>query len=308
MLASPNFRKVIDGTRGKLPSVLGCVIDAAQTGEAVAVAIDPKVGTTIVVITRAVANCDALSKLGGDRYVATIGGGSLVTERKQSVLGDPRWAWARDYLLSNPVAIAAELPARRILAVAQPDPLDGWVAIDALEATIVDKELNELAARWRSEGWSQLGTKLKTQRSGAQVIARLDNPQVDDVIGLINELAHVDSPPAKPPAFDCPAAGDLIKSCDARTHKLVVTSTKQMLESMTRADMEVVIDSGDIGGLRLVADAKQILHKGDIVLGLDSRRVGSQEQLDGMVAAIGKTAALAIRRDGVDLTVSISEQ
>src|SRR5258706_1849105 len=88
MLASPTFRKIIDATRSKLPGDLGCVVDAALTGEAVAVAVDPRVGTTIVVITRAFAgNCDALSKLGGDRYVATIGGGTLVTDRKQSVLG-----------------------------------------------------------------------------------------------------------------------------------------------------------------------------------------------------------------------------
>lgn len=310
MLASATFRKVIDGTRGKLPSDLGCVIDTALTSEAVAVAVDTRVGTTIVVVTRAfVGNCDALSKIGNDRYVATIGGGSLVSDRKQSVLGDPQWAWARDYLVSNPVAIAAELPARRMLAVAQPDPLDGWVAIDALEPTTVDKQLNELAARWRREGWSKLGTKLKTQRSGAQVIARLDKPEVDDVIALVNELTRDDASAAgKSPELACPPVSDSIKSCDAQTHKLVVASTKQMLESMTRVDVEPMIDSGDIAGVRLLSDAHQILRKGDIILGMDSRRVGSQEQLDSMVEAVGPTATLAIRRDGADLSVTISQQ
>ena len=310
MLASPTFRKIIDSTRGKLPSDLGCVIDTALSGEAVAVAVDPHIGTTIVVVTRAaVASCDALSKLGNDRYVATIGGGSLVSDRKQSVLGDPQWAWARDYLLSNPLAIAAELPARRMLAVAQPDPLDGWVAIDALEATTVDKELNELAARWRREGWSKLGTKLVTKRSGAQVIARLDKPDVDDVVALVNELTRDDATAvAKPDPFACPPTSDSIKSCDAKTHKLVVASTKQTLASMTRGEMEPVIDNGDIAGIRLLADAPLILRKGDIVLGLDSRRVGTQEQLASMVEAVGPTATLAFRRDGIDLTVTISEQ
>lgn len=308
-LATPDFRRVIDATRTKAPSDLGCVIDAALASEAIAVAFDARVGTTIIVVTRAfVGNCAALSKIGGDRYVATVGGGSLVTDRKKSVLASPQWEWAREYLVSNPVAIAAELPAKRVLAVAQPDPLDGWVAIDALEPTTIDKELGELGARWRSEGKTQLGTKLKTSRAGAQVVARLDKPDVDDLIALVNDLSSSAPPPRAQAAsaFACPPVSDLVKSCSQGT-SFVVSSTKQALASMTRTDLTVAIANGDIAGLRVERDAPLILRAGDTILGVDSRRVGSPEQLASLVESAGPKVGLAIRRDGVDTTLILSE-
>lgn len=313
LLATPSFRKLIDASRSKVPRDLGCVVDAALTSEAVAVAFDSRVGTTIVVVTRAfVGNCAAFSKLGADRYVATIGGGSVVSDRKQSVLGDTQWAWAREYLLTNPVAIAAELPAKRVLAVAQPDPLDGWVAIDSLEPTTIDKELNELGARWRSEGKMQIGTKLKTSRAGAQVVARLDKPEIDDLIAVVDDLVRNASPPraAPPPAFTCPAGNLLVKSCsDGKA--LVVTSTKQALAaiiySKLEPEFEPAIAGGEVIGLRVLHDTQLLLRAGDILLGIDTRRVGSRMQLLSMVLDAGSNVALAIRRDGVDVTVTVSE-
>ena len=99
--------------RARIPAELGCVVDIGLTSEAVAVAIDPQVGTTIVVVTRAfVGKCPLLSKVGPDEYVATLGGGTVVSDRKAAVLDDPQWARARDYLLHDPIAFAAELPGR----------------------------------------------------------------------------------------------------------------------------------------------------------------------------------------------------
>src|SRR5690348_11619852 len=46
-LATPTFRRVVDATRATVPSDLGCVIDTALTSEAVALAYDGRVGTTI---------------------------------------------------------------------------------------------------------------------------------------------------------------------------------------------------------------------------------------------------------------------
>jgi hypothetical protein len=310
MLASTSFRRVIEANRAKVPADLGCVIDTALTSEAVAVAIDPRIGTTIVIVTRAfVGNCPALSKLASDRYVATIGGGSLVTDRAKSVLVDPQWQWARDYLVSNPVAIAAELPGQRVLAVAQPDPIDGWVAIDALEPTAVDKQLNELAARWRTEGRTQLGTKLRTSRAGAQVVARLEKPDADDMIALVNELARAADgpPPPAPLPFTCPPPSASIETCTP-DHVLVTPSVKDALRQMTDTELEPVVDRGSIAGMRLLHDPPAVLRAGDVILGIDSRRVGSRAQLEQLVASAGKQAALAIRRDGVDVMVRLSEQ
>src|SRR5678815_1781648 len=40
-LARPTFRRVVDVARPRVPSSLGCVIDAALTGEAIALAVEP---------------------------------------------------------------------------------------------------------------------------------------------------------------------------------------------------------------------------------------------------------------------------
>jgi hypothetical protein len=230
-----------------------------------------------------------------------------VSDRKKSVLGDPQWEWAREYLLSNPIAIAAELPARRMLAVAQPEPLDGWLAIDAVDATAIDKQLGELSARWRSEG-KPIGTKLKTGRTGAQIVAKLDQPSPDDLIALVSDLVATADLPADTagPAFDCPKL-DIVKSCNRDGRQLIVTSTPDVLAAMTNAPMEPVVDNGDIAGVRLTEDAAVLLKKGDIIIGIEGNRIHTKDELLQHMKLSGRKASLGVRRGGVDVAVTVSE-
>ncbi|HSD86615.1 MAG TPA: hypothetical protein VLB44_03845 [Kofleriaceae bacterium] len=299
---------MIDAVRSRFPAELGCVIDAAMTSQSVAIGSDPRIGTTIVIVSRAfVANCPAMSNVGPDLYVATIGGG-LLSDGKKSVLKDPQWARAREYLLHDPIAIAAELPGRRIVAVAQPEPLDGWMAIDAANPTEVEAEINELVARWRRTSNAQLANKLRNTRKGAQVLVRIEKLDVDDLVALTTDLLRSSDAAAetKRPALVCPPLDDNIKACKDGS-QLTVGSVQSTLLAMTDIDMAPVVAGGDIVGLRLVADAPRLLRAGDIILGVNNRRLTTKEQLSAVLTDPGKKADVAIRRDGLDLVIRLSE-
>lgn len=283
--------------RARIPADLGCVVDIGLTSEAVAVAYDPQVGMTIVVVTRAfVSHCPLLSKVGTDEYVATLGGGTVVSERKQAVLDDPQWARARDYLLHDPVAVAAELPGQHMVGVAQPDPLDGWFAIDARDASELETSLRRIA-------------KLNIKRTGNQLLVTIPRPSVDDVITVATELARrADvSPSAAPPALTCVANAALFTGCKDGTH-YTAKSVPDALRALTDVDLVQVIGSGDIAGLRVEADTPLILREGDVIFGLGTRRITTKEQLAEVVRSSGKQASLAFRRDGIDYVIELSEQ
>lgn len=298
-LSTPAFRRIIDATRARVPAELGCVVDVALTSEAVAIAVDPQVGTTIVVVTRAfVGKCPLLSKVGADEYVATLGGGSIVTERKQSVLVDPQWGRARDYLLHDPFAIAAELPGQHMLGVAQPDPLDGWLTIDAPKSVdAIEKSLQSLRAE-----------KLAVKRKGTQLLVTLDRPTADDVIMLVTELARraESSPSSAAPTLACVTNAALFTSCKDGT-QYTAKSVPDALRAVTEGELVQVIGGGDLAGLRVVRDTPLILRAGDVIFGLGARRVTSKEQLADLIRSTGKQATLAFRRDGIDFVVELRE-
>jgi hypothetical protein len=295
-LASPSFRRVIDALRARIPAELGCVVDIGLTSEAVAVAIDPQVGTTIIVVTRAyVSRCPLLSKVGPDEYVATLGGGTIVSDRKAAVLDDPQWARARDYLLHDPVAFAAELPGEHMVGVAQPDPLDGWFAIDALDANAIEKSLHKI-------------DKLAIKRTKNQLLVTIPHPAVDDVITVAIDLLQLANaaPRAARPALACLANGALFTSCKEGTH-YTVKSVREALRALTAAELVQVIGSGDIAGLRVAQDTPLIFRAGDVITGLGPRRISTKAELTQVIESSGKTASLAFRRDGIDYVLELSE-
>jgi hypothetical protein len=282
--------------RARIPAELGCVVDIGLTSEAVAVAVDPQVGTTIVVVTRAfVSRCPLLSKVGADEYVATLGGGTIVSDRKAAVLDDPQWARARDYLLHDPVAFAAERPGEHMVGVAQPDPLDGWFAIDALDANAIEKSLAKIS-------------KLAVKRTKNQLLVTIAHPSVDDVITVAIDLLQLAnaSPPAARPALPCLPTGELFTSCKDGTH-YTVKSVREALRALTTGDIVPVIGSGDIAGLRVEHDTPLIFREGDVVIGLGPRRIISKPQLTQLIDSSGKAASLAFRRDGIDYVLELSE-
>jgi hypothetical protein len=280
--------------RARIPAELGCVVDVSLTSEAVAVAVDPRVGTTIVVITRAfVSKCPLLSKIGADEYVATLGGGTIVN--KGTVLDDPQWARARDYLLHDPVAFAAERPGQHMVGVAQPDPLDGWFAIDALDASAIETSLKKVS-------------RLDIKRTKNQLLITLPRPTVDDVITVATELLrHADASPSTAPGpLPCLPNNELFTSCKDGSH-YTVKSVRDALRALTTGDLVTVVGSGDVAGLRVEHDTPLILREGDTIVGIGGRRITSKALLAQVIGASGNQTSFAFRRDGIDYVLELSE-
>jgi hypothetical protein len=307
-LADATFRRAIDAARAHTPAELGCVIDASLASEAIAAASAPS-GTTIVIVSREeVTRCPALSRIDDDLYVATIGAGVLAKDRRESVLAAPAWARMRPYLEREPVVFAGAVGDHRVLAVAQPAPLDAWLTLEGGALDAVEASVARLARRWRT-GTTPLSGRVHTTRVGGQLVVRAQTLEPDDLIAITSDvLAALDRPPpAGPPVFTCPPPGQFgIESCRHGT-QLVVRSMWRALDAMTGGEVAVEVSGGDVAGVRLMSDAPAVLQKGDIVLGLDATRVTSRAQLTDLIRRAGKTAALAVRRDGKDVVVQLTQ-
>jgi len=302
-LARPTFRRLIDVARPHVPAKLGCVLDAALTSEAIALAVDPNVGTTIVIITRAaVASCPALSRIANDSYVATIGDGAVVDKAK-SVLVGTRWARARHYLARDPIAVAY-LGERHVLAVAQPEPIESWIAIDARDSEAIERSVRAFIARWPA-----LVAKLIVKREGNQVTVRAAKLEDAELVLIVTDLlraADAAGDAAKAPAFVCQPPTSGITSCENGTH-YTVTSVRETLAELASVNAMPVVANGDVIGSQLLADAHVLLRRGDIILGLDSQRITNAFQLRELARHVGDHAALAVRRGTSEVVIELRE-
>lgn len=128
-LTGPELSPAIDRARALVPARLGCVIEAALASREIALAVDH--GDVVLAIdTAAEVNCPELGQVAPGLWIATVGQVSPVDSTAASVWSSPRWARARPYLLEAPLAFAADLGDRHVIAAAQPDPFRAWVTID----------------------------------------------------------------------------------------------------------------------------------------------------------------------------------
>lgn len=302
------LRPAIDAGRAFVPKALDCVVEAALTSEAVAVAVTPGAGTTIVIITRAhVANCPALSRVASNTFVATIGAGVVADSPAASPLGSSRWSRARSYLLHDPIAIAIERDDQRVLAVAQPKPLAGWITIDALELAPIERAVRGWIDRQKSGGLASLAPNLMVEARGSQLLVRTTKLEVEELaLAITDILRSLDAANAPAPvAFTCPTPGNGIVRCSGT--EVTVTSLATTLRKLVDVDTEPVVSSGDVIGIRLTEDAEVLLRRGDVILGLDGQRIVSAAQLHDLARIVHDRTALAIRRDGTDLIIGLSE-
>ncbi|HEY5923893.1 MAG TPA: hypothetical protein VIV11_19575 [Kofleriaceae bacterium] len=284
------------------------MVEAALTSEAVAVAVAPASGTTIIIITRAhVGQCAALSQIAGHMFVATIGAGSLAETVADSPLGDARWSRARTYLTNDPIAIAIDRDAQRIVAVAQPKPLAAWVTIDAVDIAPLTRGIESWLARQKQTGLRALGTNLDVQARGSQLLVRAKKLEVDELALVITDVLRAVSAPEVrvAPTFACPPLGGGIVQCNGT--EVRVASLATTLRKLVEVRSEPAVAAGDVIGIRLSADAEVLLRRGDIILGLDGHRITSSAQLHELAGQLSERTSLAIRRDGTDLILALSE-
>jgi hypothetical protein len=301
VLATPALRHVIDALRPRLPASLGCVIDAGLAADAIALAAD-RAGATVVIVTRAsIASCPALSRLAPGVWTATIG---ALPATPRSALDAVRWSRARRYLVGAPIALAADLGTRHIVAVAQPDPLDVWVTIDAVAGALPDAAVRATIGRWSGP----LGAKLELTAVADQLVVRatgLESSELERIARDVLDALDTRDPARAPAAFGCPPAGAIVIACAEPMH-LVVHSVRDTLRTLTFA-IEPAIVNGGVAGMRLVSDSALGLVRGDVIVAIDSRVVTSEARLATLVERARGHAVVAVRRGTIEAILDLRE-
>lgn len=275
-----SWRQAVEIARPCAPASFACVIDAALSADAVAVA-HGETGTTIVIESpRPIATCPALARVEADLYVATLGDSTI-----EHGLG-PRWSRARDYLATSPVALAADLGDRHVLAAG--DRTSAWLAIDAADPEATQRGLAAAIARWQS-----LAPKLAVTRQGSQVLVRATALDPDEVATLARDvLAQLAPAPARAvPSF-----------APVRVH-----SIPDALAELGNALGDRVVENGTVIGVRLAKPVWSLV-AGDIVLGIDAHRVTSAAQLAALAKALPKRLSVAVRRGDADAVIDLAEE
>jgi hypothetical protein len=303
------LRPALDATRPLLPRSLDCVLDGALTSEAVAIGLSPRLGTTIVLVTRAhVARCPALSRVASDVFVATVGAGAIVEQAAQSALAAPRWSRVKSYLVRDPIALAVDADDMRVLAVAQPKPVDAWLAIDAADITAIERDVRAWIDRQRTTVLGELAGALRIETRGSQLLVRAEKLEAEQLGWLAADLLRrLDAPASAITApFSCPPSDDDIVRCADDT-RIVVRSLASVMRKLVSVDTQPVVAGADVIGIRLSEDAETLLRRGDVILGVDGHRITSGGQLYELARYLHGTAALAVRRDGADIILELSE-
>ena len=288
------WRRAVDVLRPYAPASFGCVIDSALSADAAALAHGDR-GTTVVLVSRTpLASCPALARVAPDVYVATLGDSTI-----EHGLADT-WARARPYLATAPIAIAADLGSRHVLAAAEAGT--AWLAIDAADAPALEPAAAAIVARWRS-----LAKKLSVKRTGSQVLVRAAGLDPDEAATVAADLAAQLDPPAHraAPVFACPPAGGLVVHCTGTA--ITVRSIDDAIGQLATAARERVVAQGEVIGVRLAAPVLSLV-PGDILLGIDAHRVTSVDQLTALASRLPKRVSVAVRRGEIDAVIDLAEE
>jgi hypothetical protein len=316
-IAHPRVRGVLDVIAARWPARMGCVLEAAFAGDAVALTVDRSGSVTALIATTGAPRCAALSQREPGVWIATIGAGP--SAQATSVLDDARFARARPYLTSAPFA-AVSLDEPHLLATAQPEPLEAWLAVDAPgHAQDIERAIAEHVARMqRDPATAALAAHLRTSRAGDdQVVVRLEGPFDGDLaVAARAVLAGLDEQ-ARPAAarFACPtpAAPDIECTGGAGgtsgTSYRVGSLRTELASIVTAGQPAPIVTNGLVTGLRLEAAVPRLgLDAGDVVLAVAGRLVTSRAMLADRIAHARGEIGLTIRRGTSEKVLQFAER
>ena len=297
-LASPAFRKAIDVIRPRVPPSLGCVIDAALAADAVALAVGPK-GISVVAVSPPNLPCPALARIEPDLGIATVGARDV----KITALEAPRWQRARTFLISAPIAFAADRGGVHAIAGAQLDPAAAWLTLDAVDPDAVERAARDWLERLHA---SQL--HLARDRDQIRITLAIDGLRDADLGALAEDAVRlVDAARDAAPAPACPAPDQVVTSCALTPRGFAITAASLAVakQALVGAPGAPVIENGEVIGVRLTADGSPLL-QGDVVLAVDGHRVRSRDELARRVSETRSRLVLDVRRDGRTVAIEVA--
>jgi hypothetical protein len=327
-LSHPRIRGALDAVAARWPASLSCAVDAAIASDAVAVTVDRAGNTAVLVALPRPPRCPALSQRAPGLWIATLGAGPPA--QAASVLDDPRFARARPYLTGAPIA-AAVVGDLHLLAAAQPDPFDAWVAIDVLGSAdaVARAVAAQIAQLPREPRAAALAGKLRVERPGAsQIVVHLSGaeaasstapggppagpPDSELATAVRAALAWADAagdrgPPAGP-AFRCPAPGAGI-TCDAGTHYRVASLAADLVPIVAAGRPAPIVVNGSITGLRLGAAVPGLgFDAGDEIVAVAGRLVTSRSMLADRIARARAAITVTVRRGAEEAVLLFAER
>jgi hypothetical protein len=324
-LSDPRIRGALDAAlahwRWRGLTSLTCVVDAAVASDAIAASVDRAGNTALVLALPRPPRCAALSQGAPGLWIATLGAGPPA--QADSVLDDPGFARARPYLTGAPIA-AAVLGEVHVLAAAQPDPLDVWVAIDvpndapaARSAEAIAQAITaRIAQLAQAPATAALAGKLALERPDkSQLVVRLTGaPAGADgelAAAVRAALAWADegdggAPPG--PAFACPAPGPEI-TCTGGTRYRVASLATGLVPIVAAVQPAPVVVNGSIAGLRLGAAVPGLgLEAGDVIVAVSGRLVTSRTMLADRIAHARAATTVTVQRGTEEAVLEFAER
>lgn len=309
-ISHPRLRAVLDAVAVHWPASMGCVLEAAFASDQVAVSIDRGRNVTAIIATAAEPRCAALSKREPGLWIATIG--AAAAANAGSVLDDPRFARARPYLQGAPIA-GVSLDEPHLLATAQPDPLEAWVAIDAPgNGDAIEQLVAEQVARMQQDAaTAAVASRLRASRTGdAQVVVQLDGPVDGDLAGFARTtLAWLDGR-ARPAAasFRCPPPGTDIACSNGTSYRVAALRT-DLWPIVADGRPSPIVTHGLVTGLRLEAAVERLgLAAGDVIVAMGGRLVTTRAMLAERISHARGATTVTIRRGITETVLQFAER
>jgi hypothetical protein len=324
-LSHPRVRGVLDVVAARWPASLGCLIDAAIASDAVGATVDRAGNVALLAALPRPPRCAALSQRAPGLWIATLGAGPPA--QAASVLDDPRFARARPYLTASPIAAVA-LGDLHVLAAAQPDPLDAWVAIDAPGGAdaVAQAVAAQIARLEREPKTAALAGRLRTSRPApTQLVLRLTGAPTgaspgspvessDGELAVAARLAlawadaAADRRAAPAAAFGCPAPVPDI-TCTGGTSFRVASLAADLAPILTAGRPAPLVIHGSITGLRLDAGVRDLgLEAGDVIVAMAGRLVTSRTMLADWIAHARLATTVTVRRGAAETVLQFAER
>lgn len=322
-IAHSRLRGVLEVLGAQWPATMSCVVAAAFAGQQAALTIDGAGNLTVVIASAARPECPALSQRDAGLWIATIGAGPRAASGR--LLDEPRFARARGYLLGEPIAGASIVTSgagawhagvHSIVAAAQPDPLEAWIALDVADPSAGDAlatAVSALIGRMQGEpSTAPLAAKLRVSRAApGQVVVQLTGPIDGELAAATRTLLAWSDARVRPAAarFTCPVLSDPNITCRDDTRFRVSSLARALAPLVADGRPMPLVSNGLIGGLRLDAAVATLgLVPGDVIVALAGRPVTSRAMLTELIERARGATTLTIRRANRDTQLELAER